>query len=74
MNGIITGTTTLGKSGPGSNDNEEVLHTPPISKNGASPPDAVLCHTQDSEIIGYINSYQLNDYLYVESYCNGVSY
>ena len=28
INGILTGTITLGQSGPGSNDNESVLHIP----------------------------------------------
>ena len=32
---------TQGQSGPESNGNEEVLHTPQISKTGASPSDTV---------------------------------
>ena len=33
MEGILTGTTTLGQSESGSNGNEEVLHTPPDLQN-----------------------------------------
>ena len=32
MNGTLTGTTTLGQSGPGSNGNEGLLHSPQNSK------------------------------------------
>ena len=35
----MIGTTTLGQSGPGSNGNEGVLHTPQMSKTGASTSD-----------------------------------
>ena len=41
-------TTTLSQSGPGSNDNERVLHTPQSSRNGASLSDTVECHTEDT--------------------------
>ena len=41
IEGILTGTTTLGQSGSGSNDNEGVLHTPQISRIGTSPSDTV---------------------------------
>ena len=34
---FLTHTTTLDKSRPGSNDKEEVLHTPQIYRTGASP-------------------------------------
>ena len=37
----LTVTTTLGQSGPGSNDNEGLLHTPQISRTRASPSDTV---------------------------------
>ena len=37
----LIGTTNPGLSGAWSNDNKEVLHTTQISKNGASPLDAV---------------------------------
>ena len=37
----------MGQSGPESNSNEEVLHTPQNSRTGASPSDAIWCHTQD---------------------------
>ena len=35
-------------SGPGSNGNEGLLHTPKGFKIGASPSDAINCHTQDT--------------------------
>ena len=38
---ILTGTTTLGQSGPGSNVNEGVIHIPQSSKTGALPSYAV---------------------------------
>ena len=38
--------------GPGSNGNKGVLHTPQISKTGASQPDAVQRHTQDTHFGG----------------------
>ena len=41
IDGTLVGTTTLGSSGPESNDNEGILHTPQISRNWASLPDAV---------------------------------
>ena len=41
MDGTLTCTTTLGLSGSGSNGNEGVLHTPQISRTGASSSDAV---------------------------------
>ena len=37
-----------GQSGPGSKGNEEVLHIPQRSKNGAPPSDAVKCNTLDT--------------------------
>ena len=37
----LTGTITLGLSGPGSNGNEKVLYTLQISRTGDSPSDAV---------------------------------
>ena len=46
INRTLTGTTIPGQSEPGSNDNEELIHTPQSSRTRASPPDAVLCHTQ----------------------------
>ena len=44
----LTGTTTLSQSGPGSNVNEGVLHTPQISRTGALPSDAVECYIQNT--------------------------
>ena len=37
----LTGTTTPSQSGPESNGNEGVLHTPQSSRDRASPPDAI---------------------------------
>ena len=41
MDGTLTDTTTLSQSGPGSNGNEDILHTPQIFRTGASPSDVV---------------------------------
>ena len=43
--GIPTGRATPGKSGTESNNNEEVFHTPQISRTWASPLDTVSFHT-----------------------------
>ena len=43
----IAGTIHLGQSVPGSNGKKEVLHFPKISRTGASPSDAIKCHTQN---------------------------
>ena len=43
----------LGQSGPGSNDNEGVLHTTQIFRTGASSSDAVQCHTKDTPFLGW---------------------
>ena len=48
MDRTLTGTTALGQSGPGSNDNKGVLYIPQSSRAGALPLDAVLCHAQDT--------------------------
>ena len=37
----MTSTTTAGTSGPGSNGNEDLLHTPQNYGSGASPTDTV---------------------------------
>ena len=47
IDGTQTDTTTLPQSGPGSHDNEGVLHIPQSSKTGVSRLDAVSCNTQD---------------------------
>ena len=47
MNGILTGTTTMGQNGPGSNTSEEVLCVLQISQTGFSISDAILGRTQD---------------------------
>ena len=41
IDGALTGTTTLGQSGPGSNGNEGVFHIPQSSRTEASPSDTV---------------------------------
>ena len=41
INEILTSTTTPDQSGPGSNGNKRVLHTPQSPKTGASPSDAI---------------------------------
>ena len=41
INGILTGTITPDQSGPGSNGNEGVLHTPQIPRTGTLPTNAV---------------------------------
>ena len=38
---ILTGPTTLDQSGPGSNSHKVILHTPQISRGGASQSDLV---------------------------------
>ena len=40
----LSGATTLGQSGPGSNGNKEVLHIHQISKAGASPLDGLMLY------------------------------
>ena len=42
----LSGSTTLGQSGPGSNDNEEVLHIPQISKARASSLDSLILYPE----------------------------
>ena len=46
----LTGTIIPSQSGPGSNVNESVLHTPHISRTESSASDAVLCHTQEPPV------------------------
>ena len=41
---LLTGTTTLGQSGPGSNSNERVLHTLQRSRTGALPSDGLVSY------------------------------
>ena len=41
IDGTLIGTTTSGQSEFGGNGNEDVLHTPYISRTGALLPDAV---------------------------------
>ena len=41
MDGTLTGTTTLGQSGSGTNGNEEIFHSLQISRTEASPSDTV---------------------------------
>ena len=51
MNGTLTGTATSGQSGSESNGNEGVIQFLQSSGTGASPSDAVYCHTQDTSSI-----------------------
>ena len=44
----LSGATTPGQSGPGSNDNKRVFHIPQISKAGASPLDCLMSHSGHS--------------------------
>ena len=41
---ILSSATNLGQNGPGSNDNEWVLHIPQISNHGASPSDCLVLY------------------------------
>ena len=52
IDGTLTGITTLGQSGAGSNGKRVVIHTPQISKTGTSPINAVQFHTQDTTFGG----------------------
>ena len=40
----LTGTTTSGQSGPGSNGNEEAFHIPHRSRTRASPSDSLVSY------------------------------
>ena len=40
----LTGTTTLGQSGPESNGNEGILYIPQSSRNGASSSDGLVLY------------------------------
>ena len=42
IDGTLSGATTPGQSGLGSNGNEELLHIPQISKAGASPSNSLM--------------------------------
>ena len=44
MVGDLTNTNTLSQSGPGSNDNEGLLHNPKRSRSGASPSDCLVSY------------------------------
>ena len=41
---FLSGATTPGQSGPGSNGNKGVLHIPQMSKAGASPSDCLMSY------------------------------
>ena len=45
---MLTCTTTLGQSGPGSNDKEGLLLILQSSRTGFSPADTIYCHTQET--------------------------
>ena len=46
--GILTGTITPGRSGPGVKGNEAVLHSHCTPEQGAWPSDTVECHTHST--------------------------
>ena len=48
IDGILTGSTILGQSGPGSNGNIGELHTQLTFRSDTSSLDAVWCHTQET--------------------------
>ena len=61
----LTGTTIPSQGGPGSNGNEGILLTSQSSRTGASPPDPVLHHIQDTvnkgfRILGFLLLYFKN--------------
>ena len=50
----LSGVTTSGQSGPGSDGNEEVLRIPQSpSITGTSPSDCLVSHTGHKEVVGY---------------------
>ena len=55
LDGTVTGTSNSSQSGHLSNGNEEVLQIFQSSRIGASPSDAVSCHTQDLNSIWSID-------------------
>ena len=50
----LTDTTTFTQSGPGSNGNEGLLHTPHSFRTGVLPLDAFGCHILNAFILGRI--------------------
>ena len=48
FNLILPGTTTLGQRGPGSNNNEGVLHNSRSSRTRASPSDGLVLYSGNS--------------------------
>ena len=50
IDGILTGTTSPGLSGTGSNSNEGVLHIPQISRTRAS---SCILHSQSTELTNF---------------------
>ena len=67
-------TITLDLHEPGSNGNEEVLHTPQSSRTGASQLDTDECHNQDKPYgvvlwlcKGYIYIYIFNQFAGIKS-------
>ena len=51
----LTGTTPLGQSGPGSNENEGVLHIPQSSRTGASPSNGLVSYPEHSLGVNLLN-------------------
>ena len=54
LDGTLTGTIPV-PSGPGSNDNEKILHTSQIFRTWASPSDVVQYHTLDTPFWGILS-------------------
>ena len=50
---ILSGATTPGWSGPGSNGNEGALHIPQSSKTGASPSDCLMSYP--GHLLGWVD-------------------
>ena len=51
INGTLKGSTMRDQSGPKSNDNEGVLHTPQNSWAGASPSDSRVLYPEHSFVV-----------------------
>ena len=52
IDSTLSGASTPGQSGPGSNDNEGVLHIPQNSRTGASPSDGLRSYPEYSCRVG----------------------
>ena len=68
IHGILTGTITPGQSGPGSNVNKKVLHSPLCSRTQASPSDILESYTGRSLEGSYLSveMQSMCIYIYIE--------